>query len=471
MDLMFLKPLRLPGKKDVFLPETIFIRNCMKRVFQVLCDDATNRKEQGRSKHTVLIGSPGVGKSILFFLAALYRAQYSYVLFYRRTTSEDLVSLFIMVPNEEGSVRVWFSRNVFKFGSEDTISNIHSKILKFNRRRHGDLCLDNVYTYIDGPRHTDTQNTCDGACDYFCTSGGHPLPKPERLGSFRFVVLSGWSEEDAIAGLREVYKASMTEAKSLYNLCGGSVREMVRAVADFGQVQSDFDTLLVRLSDQQVAIAVQSTERNDNEKSYDRIRTMFEVEGQQTPVQRVDSIYVLNKLCQKVAIKEWFSAYQLGVSIGDGTLQGVTFERCIHVWFFQTKPPPIAAVCWSQGTSTAGISQLNSANVYRIPSTTNFSNIDSAVVIGSQLYALQITCQKKQKVFDGKTFMENFVEVVRAGMKIQFTEVHVILVVPRGSRLRPLRYPNIIGSVHYVDPTNMQTFDESMWSLPFLERR
>ena len=320
---------------------------------------------------------------------------------------------------------------------------------------------------MDGPRHTDIGNTLDSTCDYFCTSG-HPLPRPERLHAFQFLVLSGWNKEEAIEGLNKVYKVSKRSAASLYELCGGSVREMLRANKDFDKVTSDFDELLARLPDQQVAIAVRSTERDDNEESYDRIRTMFELDGDPVPIQRVDSIYCLNKLCQKISLNEWFSSYSLGVSIGDGTLQDVTFERCIHVWFFRVKPPLVPTVCWSQGTASEGIKQLISPNVYWIPSISNFPHIDSAVVIGSELYALQITCQKKQKRFVSKDFLTNFVAVVQLAFTIQFTNVNVIYVVPRGSRMRPLQHPKIIGSVHQIDTTNLETFDESMWSLPFL---
>ena len=468
MDLTFLDPLRLLGQEDVFLPKKLFIRNCMKTVFEEFRKDATNSDKRPTKFHTVLIGSPGVGKSILFFLASLYQAQYSYVVYYRRTTVENSISLFIMVPHEADSVRVWFTRDLLTFRKGGAIADIQVKLLDFNKQYDGDLRVDNVYTYVDGPRYTDARDTLEGSCDYFCTSGGHPPPRPERLGAFRFLVLSGWNEEEAIEGLNKVYKITKRNAVSLYELCGGSVREMLRAYKEFDKVRSDFDSLLVRLSDKQVAIAVYSTERNDDEKSFDRIRTMFALDGDPTPIQRVDSIYNLNKLCQRLALKKWFSAYSLGVSVGDVTLQGVTFERCIHVWFFRVKPPLVPTVCWSKGSSKQGIEQLISPNVYWIPSVSNFPNIDSAVVIGSELYALQITCQKKEKRFNSKDFLTNFVEVVQTALTIQFTNVHVLYVVPHGSRLPPLQHTKIIGSVHQIDTTNLETFDASMWSLPFL---
>ena len=208
MDLSFLDELRLPGKEEIFLPKKIFIRNCMKEIFEVFKKDADDGTRTPGNSHSVLIGSPGVGKSILFFLGALYQAQYSYVVYYRRTTAEGCMSLFIMVPNGTGSVRVWFTRYLLKFGTGDTINDIQSHILRFNLQRNGDLRFNTAYTYVDGPEYKDRENTLDSACDYFCTSGGHPLPKPERQHSFRFLVLSGWTKEEAIAGLNQVYGLS-----------------------------------------------------------------------------------------------------------------------------------------------------------------------------------------------------------------------------------------------------------------------
>ena len=95
MDLNFLDPLRLVNEEDVFFPKKIFIRDCMKEVFQVFCADAQIVGRKAGSFQTVLIGSPGVGKSVLFFLVALYQAQFSYIMYYRRTTIEGLAIAII----------------------------------------------------------------------------------------------------------------------------------------------------------------------------------------------------------------------------------------------------------------------------------------------------------------------------------------------------------------------------------------
>jgi hypothetical protein len=46
---------------------------------------------------TFLIGSPGVGNSVLFFLAALYRARDKVTIYYRRRESGAASSVFIMI--------------------------------------------------------------------------------------------------------------------------------------------------------------------------------------------------------------------------------------------------------------------------------------------------------------------------------------------------------------------------------------
>ncbi len=106
MDLDFLNPLRLPEHEDSFIPTKIYIRKCMKQIFGWFCEDTRGKRRKPRALQTVLIGSPGVGKSVLFFLAALYQAQSSYTIYYRRTTNESDFSVFLMMPYQKNVVRV-----------------------------------------------------------------------------------------------------------------------------------------------------------------------------------------------------------------------------------------------------------------------------------------------------------------------------------------------------------------------------
>ena len=66
-----------------------------------------------KDSHRVLLGSPEVGKSVLFFIAALYKAEHGDkpVVYFRRTEEEDDISAFFMVRTDSG-VRVYSCRDI-----------------------------------------------------------------------------------------------------------------------------------------------------------------------------------------------------------------------------------------------------------------------------------------------------------------------------------------------------------------------
>jgi pantothenate kinase len=71
VDMSFLEPLKIGG--DKFLAcKRILVRDCMRRVFSLFEEDRAppqggSRGEPDNAYSVALIGSPGVGKSILFF--------------------------------------------------------------------------------------------------------------------------------------------------------------------------------------------------------------------------------------------------------------------------------------------------------------------------------------------------------------------------------------------------------------------
>jgi hypothetical protein len=70
LDLSFLEPLKIKDSllREIFFPDhnTLYVRKCMRDIFQLFCEDV-NKERFPREGETVLIGSPGVGKSLLFF--------------------------------------------------------------------------------------------------------------------------------------------------------------------------------------------------------------------------------------------------------------------------------------------------------------------------------------------------------------------------------------------------------------------
>lgn len=119
LDLAFLNGLRLPDEDEKFLvPTSIYVRDCMRNIFARFCSDVEVEPKKGAGKRaTAFIGSPGVGKSILFFLSALHQATATNVVYYRKTIADDeKVSLFIMTPmiasDGNHNVEVWFNRDM-----------------------------------------------------------------------------------------------------------------------------------------------------------------------------------------------------------------------------------------------------------------------------------------------------------------------------------------------------------------------
>ncbi len=447
----------------------------MKQIFGWFCEDIRGERIKPRERQTVLIGSPGVGKSVLFFLAALYQAQSSYTIYYRRTTRENDISIFLMMPYQNNNVRVWFTRSLSKLQLQGGLTKIHLLLFGFQQDCRSELHDRNIYTFVDGPRHSDRLNTLQDTYDYFCTSGGHPVPKQEQEAIFRTWVLGGWTEKEAIEGLQAFSPYHEQTARHAYELCGGSIRNLLQVCQSDQQyaiVKKNTDRLLSWHNKDAVKVALTSTEISENEKSFDRVRTMFRQEKEDDALQIVDSVYILHELRRRIDLSIWFDGYRLSLSVLDGILQGLYFEKCIHKWFDEQKPKPIENVCWSTGTTIDGLSPFQAPNVYWIPSVSNFPNIDSAVVVNDQLYALQMTCTKsKNHRFDANEFLETFVQLVRVSFPTLKENVNIIFLVPGNFILSLPPAPdhdNLTFTLQYVDMTRGEFFDRSMRLLPFL---
>lgn len=428
IDLSSLQDL-MPYPEDEFLfSGKLYVRDCMRFVFGLFREDAvaTDPRRSPSNKHAaVLIGSPGVGKSILFFLAALQQATRSPVVYYRRTRDE-LVSVFVMTPPDDGrqKVRVWFTRNMDSTNLAQGLQSVaHDLIMS------GIVDKKVCYTFIDGPtfqRDTNavpSYDTIGGNFDYFCTSGGFSGFASEQTKK-RLWVLDGWREHEAKAAL-SLHNMTEDEAEDLFALCGGSIRGMILAAGDAIDFRRELYGFIKKLSSETIGLALTSTERSDDPKNPDRLRTMFEWREKGDEVSRkkrmmayqmVDSRYALKKLCTMVEMGRFFSAYSLAKSSKLAAGQGVFFEHVVHQWAEKNKESSeiqtFKKVCWSSGTNEQCIEELSSPNLYWIPSHQNFPTIDSALVHNNTLYAFQMTISETHK-FEQATFEGNFVDKVR----------------------------------------------------------
>jgi hypothetical protein len=245
----------------------------MKVIFRLFLEDVRGNAVPPESNSTALIGSPGVGTSILFFLAALYQAQQRRVVYYRITNAEDeKASLFFMRPDADGrSVRVWFSRSLDKEAVEGN-GGVNRVSLALESEL--DIQREDYYAYIDGPHHADEQNLMVGTYDYFCTSSGFPPYKSEEGGK-RLWILDGWTREEAVAGLAAVARCDEAKAGEVYWLCGGTIRDMLAACDDPQKVRREIDRRIHNLGGAPMATPLHSERGSADPWSPDRLRTMF----------------------------------------------------------------------------------------------------------------------------------------------------------------------------------------------------
>jgi ABC-type nitrate/sulfonate/bicarbonate transport system ATPase subunit len=85
----------------------------MRRVSNLYREDAARepqRRKPSKAYSVALIGSSGAGKSVLFFLAALYQAQKSNTMYHRRSGEEPTL-VFVLTPSKR-AVRIWFTRSI-----------------------------------------------------------------------------------------------------------------------------------------------------------------------------------------------------------------------------------------------------------------------------------------------------------------------------------------------------------------------
>jgi hypothetical protein len=499
INLNFLDGLKVPD--DSFIPDSLYVRTCMRNVVDLFLRDTLNNVDVHKFR-TVLIGSPGVGKSILFFLAALFNSRRKGAIYYRvALESEKEISVFVIFPHEGNEVDVLFTRSLDSIAVENvgngTLSVFHSnlvQLLNVSRKAY--------HIYLDGPLHNDEKYTLAKSYEYFCTSGGYPPPKSGGLGKLRLWVLDGWTKEEALVALAGNDEfgdvVHPDQVKNAFRLCGGNIREIIMTLsgpAGEREVRNKLDIAIGRTLKSEVKLALESTTRSD--LTGDRVRTMFRLpESNDGNVMKaihvVDSQYILNRLRQTLDVGQFVESYRFGESLNNRALQGLHFEVAVHQYFENTAFGTIE-FHRSAGTAKQGVAELVSPNVYWVPSIPNFPNIDSAIVWGGTLHVLQMTIKRKHG-FKLKTFAHKFVTPVRSKVLFQ-NQVSFHIVVPNGSSfdlgrfqrgidgaLRRFQgnqyfrsfFPNgtfsIVSSLVHVDMSSAITMEASLQrQLPFLE--
>ena len=122
--------------------------------------------------------------------------------------------------------------------------------------------------FLDGPRHDD-EDDMEADYDYFCTSGGHPLPKNAQKKLYLWI-LDGWSKVEAIVAFNLLGKTK-EQATEAYAICGGCMRDMLAYTngdARIGsKITTDLKNLVARVKDNQVELVMTSSSRDNDDDS------------------------------------------------------------------------------------------------------------------------------------------------------------------------------------------------------------
>jgi hypothetical protein len=278
-------------------------------------------ERDSHSTSTVLIGSSGVGKSVLFFLAALRKAAKKPVLFYRKTDVVQYASVFFMQKGGDG-LDILFSGNIPSELIDDRGGLLHLNLAVRGMLR---VNKDDVLVFVDGPKHDDRPNATSDFYNFFCTSGGHPSFKQAQV-HHRWI-LDGWTRKEALEALRKQKGAA--SIKMAYFVCGG--RHIITACNNENQARSNMtewvDVALVANTRQ---IANMSPERKID--AIDRLFTMFRTkrctsDSRMHPIQYIDSSFVLGRLTRHIDLQAYTKCYEFSRTIGDRTMEGLFYER------------------------------------------------------------------------------------------------------------------------------------------------
>ena len=418
-----------------FLPKTAYVRAEMRTMFPKLVEEYD--AEKGEVKR-ILVGSPGIGKSVLFFLAALGRArtyEEEIVMYFRKV--EDELSVFVMEAGaRKGEVNVLVSRNL----SMRQFSNLNRTSLVMTGPT--ELEEDYFFFMLDGPHHDDDseEDLMNNSYHALCTSGGFPVPHQESLLARTILVLSGWTEPAILSALAKL-NVNESDAEEAYELCGGRIRLALMAVENRrSEVTGWFDSLVTDLGADTIELAIRQQGSAGALERSDRLRTRFFYDDGSNSM-LVDSRYLFQQLKARLQAADFMNAYNLAHACKLDSARGWFYEEILHRWF-QGKAqdpnsvPKIVGFLRKEGiTGAASVKELAALcmrnegdGVYWVSSVPNFASIDAAILLGTVLICTQDTV-KPNHSFDRDTFWTGFVgQLVEKGVVI--TAVHVCFLTP-----------------------------------------
>jgi hypothetical protein len=431
---------REPVTSNPFFPknQTLFVRPSMKRIMKRF----TWNEEKRQAMHDIanqwiLIGSPGTGKSLLFFLAAVYKASKAKepVIYLRNSGKSEPISMYYMFPDGTDKVGMYFKRLSKTEQRRSNLENLKQIIDPLWAALIEHTSISPVpLVFLDGPKSNDKDNILEKRYDYLCTSGGFPPLKSEDMLNFSIWVLDAWSKNEMIEALVELHNQDESQATKIYELCGGCMREATTALSERGKgaVRRMFDHAIDDLKNHEFEI-ISFVAVNQN-RNHNRLRSIFVINKKKKGMtdignyrQCADSKYVLEKLKFRQGLGLMQRAYMYALKdFKKASLVAAYYERYWHLWFEIKQPCGITYFHDSDNNQP-----LNTTNQYWVPGIENQANIDAALVYKKTLYAFQYTVRNvaSRKEFNEVTFSTKFVSPLLTRID-DIKEVLVLIVSP-----------------------------------------
>ncbi|KAL3918165.1 MAG: hypothetical protein SGILL_004369 [Bacillariaceae sp.] len=433
-----LQPPASPEFVERFLPLKLFVRTEMRDVFNEL-------RVERPWDCKVLSGSPGVGKSILLFLVALFRAKTepTVSIGYMRHVDDpgELLSAFIMKGRTgESLVDISFDRELQK--------NM-LPYQNYSRMQHSFPSLTfkdpTIRLFVDGPKVDDTFSLYSSV-KYFCTSGKGVRIKNHMRKTVTNIVLGGWKLEDLKSAVAANFSLQLNDDDEthatyfnteqfdqIYFVVGGRIRDFMSSYADREVSTFWADEQVDRLSSGQADLSLQFRDCRASSDHIDSVRTLFRIPDRTTDTVDiiVDSQYIMRGLLEKIDGQEHLGAYQTAKTRNLMGAAATHFEELMH-WQFSF-PDTFASVLSSvraSGKGAEGVRQLTQTNMYWVPSIPNFVNLDSAIVdANGHLWCFQFTTSTTHG-YKKRRLRPSFVNLIPALPNVSINDVTMVFVVP-----------------------------------------
>lgn len=406
----------LAAKREFFLSRQIYVRHEMEQLFREM-----QTREAARSH--IVSGSPGIGKSLVFFLVAIFRAatKEERVFYFRCTANaqEDASAFCLEKGSEENSVKINFTRSIEK-KPDHTPGGLYNNAWD-DLSLEGQLTnADDCVIMIDGVEPS-LYNSF-GPIYSLCTSGGGiRITSEMRAGERDFhddydptpsvtnIVMGAWSFDDlkvAVSRCRRDAGGTPFDDElfeDIYFVTGGRIRDAVDMYNSKQVVTKDADQIVERVSKIGAKLALMRVDERSSSEHVDALRSIFRRQDHAKQYDfdavdiLVDSHYFVRKLHEKVNGDEILRSYHSALERGMRRAAGDYFEELMHWCLCQPGEfDSISDFLNTSGTGTGeeGVRMLKTSDCYWIPSIPNFVNVDSVIVRDDDhLFCFQYTIQ------------------------------------------------------------------------------